>query len=230
VTPAEATLALLADDEQQPRNELRQSELWQRVLKGDMARPGLRTFAGLWWTTLAGTAAFATSSLVANVDQEDGRAIFREILRSLESEDKDPERLWRCFAEELGCCSDELDAALDKPLLGVAEFLHSLRRFGHDSAHEAAGVAHMLDSQLPRLYDDAAGALQRHYGQPREALAYFLLEASRGEARRRFATHLVQRYCDSPRKGYEARRAAREVAFAWRTMCDEMLDQIERAA
>src|SRR5207245_2058348 len=94
-------LELLRQDLVQPFNAFSQAALWPGMLNCELSRPQLAAFAGLWWPLTAGTARYAATAKVANLDMPDGRAIFREVLAGQEHDDQDQEKLFRRFAGSL---------------------------------------------------------------------------------------------------------------------------------
>lgn len=211
---------LLTEDEARPFNNFRENALWSALLTGKLGATELQRFAALWWTVVGGRARHADSAIVSHLPQEDGKIIFRDMLEMLEDPARDPERLWRNFAAAVSCSNVELECAAANPPLAAIEYLTTMRRFGHASPHEGAAVLHLLAGALPDLHEQAATALQASV--PADALAYFRVEGDLWSRRREYAAHLVAAYCDTPYKGYEGRRAVREVAFAWQCLGDDV--------
>lgn len=196
-------IELLGEDEAQAYNDFGANALWPRLLSGELSVPQMARFAGLWWSLVGGRARHADTAVVSHLEQEDGKAFFREMLESLEDPEKDPEILWRRFAEGYGCHGPETE------LPSVTEYLTTLRRFGHASAYEGAIVLHMMASQLPKLY----GGIDADY---------FRVEAAKWRGRQDYLERLAAKYARTPYEVYQGRRAARELAFAWQCMCDDI--------
>lgn len=215
-------LSLLEQDAAQPANDFRAPALWQALLTGAAPREWLRPMAGALFPLVGGTGRNALFSKVSTLDMQHGRTIFQQLYEGLRDPARDPEKQWRQFASVVGCIDEELDWALNEPLLEVAGFVDQARWYGHRSSHEAAGVAYIVETQLPTLWGEVGDALRNRYGVPEKGLGFFRLAREEGPARKQFIHQLIRTYCENGPKRYEARRAARELAWCWHSMSERV--------
>ena len=222
MSPEAEFLSLLEQDAAAPQNDFRRPALWQELLAGDAPREWLQPIACALFPLVGGTGRNAPFAKVSNLKMEHARAIFQQLYEGLSDPARDPEKQWRRFASSVECTDEELDRALAEPLLEVAGFVNQSRWYGHRSAHEAAGVAYIVETQLPVLWGTLGDALKDHYGVPDEALGFFRLAREQSQARKEFLRQLLTAYCGSGPERYEARRAAREVAWCWHTVSERV--------
>lgn len=222
MSPEAEFLSLLERDAAAPENDFRRPALWQELLAGDAPRGWLQPIACALFPLVGGTGRNAPFAKVSNLKMEHARAIFQQLYEGLSDPARDPEKQWRRFASCVGCTDEELDRALAEPLLEVAGFVNQSRWYGHRSAHEAAGVAYMVEVQLPALWGAVGDALKDHYVVPEEALGFFRLAREQSETRKEFLRQLLTAYCGRRPERYEARRAAREVAWCWHTVSERV--------
>jgi len=215
-------LSLLEQDAAHPGNNFLEPALWKSLLTGGAPAGWLRPLAAMLFPLVGGTGRNALFSKVSNLEMEHARTIFQQLYEGLSDPARDPEKQWRRFAIVAGSTDEELDQALDDPLLEVAGFVNQARWFGHRSAHEAAGVAYVVDTRLPLVWGAVGDALRKHYGVPEEGLGFFRLEREHGPARTQFVHRLIRAYCADGTKRYEARRAAREVAWCWHALSEQV--------
>ena len=215
-------LSLLEQDVTQPSASFLEPTLWKSLETGGAPPEWLRPLASLLFPLVGGTGRNALFSKVSNLEMEHAKTIFQQLYEGLSDPARDPEKQWRRFARSLGSTDEELDRALEDPVLEVAGFVNQARWFGHRSAHEAAGVAHIVETQFPSLWGTVGDALRKHYGVPEEGLGFFRLEREQGPARTQFVHRLIGAYCVDGTKRYEARRAAREVAWCWQAMSEQL--------
>jgi hypothetical protein len=215
-------LSLLEQDVAEPKNNFREPALWKALLTGGAPPEWLRPMACALFPLIGGTGRNALFSKVSNLNQEHAKTVFQQLYEGLSDPTRDPEKQWRQFAYAVGCADEELDRALAEPLLEVAGFVNQVRWYGHRSPHEAAGVGYMVETQLPTLWGVVGDSLRVHYGVPEAGLGFFGLERAQGPARTQFIHQLIQAYCETGTKRYEARRAAREVAWCWHAMSERV--------
>lgn len=216
---ASASIAeLFALDAADPVVRLDAQALWQRVLAGRLQADRLALVAVTFYPSLAGTARYLFSSKVSTLAPEDGKRVFRDIYQALTVPDADADRGWRMLAEGVGADSRRLEEALDTARPEVTDYVALARGFGHRSAHEAIGAAWGVERQLPGLWGRVADALARHYRVPESALHYLRHQGKIAADVERRIDDLVQRYLADPWKAFEARRAARECVFAWKSI------------
>ena len=220
-------LSLLKRDAAQPANDFRAPVLWEALLSGAAPREWLRPMARVLFSLVGGTGRNALFSKVSTLHMEHGRMIFQQLYEGLKDSDRDPEKQWRKFAHVVGCIDEELDRALNEQLLEVTGFVNQARWYGHHSAHEAAGVAYIVETQLPALWGEVGDALRSYYGVPEEGLKFFRLRRGESSARKQFVHQLITTYCENGPQRYEARRAAREVAWCWHAMSERVHATLE---
>jgi hypothetical protein len=211
-------LELLALDGADPVVRLDRHSRWEAVLDGGLAADRLPDLVVTFYPSLAGTARYLFSSKVSTLALEDGKAVFRELYAALTVQDADADRGWRQLALAAGATPAQLDDVLAAPPPEVVDYVALARGFGHRSAHEAVGAAWGVERQLPDLWGRVADALARHYQVPEVALRYLRYQGTvAGDVERRI-TDLAARYLDDPWKVFEARRAARECVWAWKSI------------
>ena len=90
------------------------------------------------------------------------------------------------------------------------------------AAAQAAGVAWVLERQLPPLMGALADALRDHYGIAEDALTYLRAEAARAGEVETWVTHLIDKYFMTADAFtvYEARRAMREAGWGWTALAE----------
>lgn len=232
--PSATPRELLALDGADPIVRLDQHPLWQAVLEGSFRAERLGELALTFYPSLAGTARYLFFSKVGTLALEDGKAMFRQLYDALTVPEVDADAGWRQLARAVGATSAELDEALASPSPEVADYVAVARGFGHRTAHEGIGAAWGVERQLPALWGRAADALARYYGVPDSALAFLRYQGSVAAEVERRIMDLVDRYLDDPWKTYEARRAARECVWAWKSIAERIMEEspwgLERGA
>jgi hypothetical protein len=216
---------LLALDAADPVVRLDGQALWQRLLTGRLEAARLPELAVTFYPSLAGTARYLFSSKVSTLAPEDGRRVFRDLYEALTVPDADADRGWRDWAEAVGVEGGRLDQALAAPGPEVADYVAVARGFGHRSPHEAVGAAWGVERQLPGLWGQVAQALARHYRVPEPALRYLRHQGRIAADVEQRIEGLVQRYLADPWKAFEARRAARECVFAWKSIGERIVPE-----
>lgn len=226
MSSAEEFLSRLAEDAAHPSASFHEPALWKSLETGGAPPEWLRPLASRLFPLVGGTGRNALFSKVSNLEMEHAKTIFQQLYEGLSDPARDPEKQWRRFAIFVGSTDEELDRALEDPVLEVAGFVNQARWFGHRSAHEAAGVAYIVETQLPILWGAVGDALRKHYGVPEDGLGFFRLERAQGPVRKQFILQLIGAYCDTGTKRYAARRAAREVAWCWHAMSEQVHAQL----
>ncbi len=214
---------LLALDAADPVVRLDRHPLWEAVIAGTFPPEGLPALALTFYPSLAGTARYLFSSKVSTLGLEDGKAVFRQLYDALTIADADADRGWRQLALAVGATSEQLDDVLTSPSPEVADYVALARGFGHRSAHEGVGAAWGVERQLPALWGRVADAFARHYKVPESALGYLRYQGAVTADVEGRIMDLVDRYLDDPWKTYEARRAARECVWAWKSINDRIM-------
>ena len=127
------------------------------------------------------------------------------------------------MAEALGIAGDDLAVALEDPSPEARDLVDTVRLHGEQSgAAQAAGVAWVLERQLPTLMGALADALRDHYGVAEDALSYLRAEAARADEVQIWVAHLIDKYfmTADAYTVYEARRAMREAGWAWTALSE----------
>lgn len=216
---------LLALDAADPLVRLDRHPLWAAVLDGTLAPERLGDLAVAFYPSLAGTARYLFSSKVSTLAAEDGKAVYKQLYDALTVAETDADSGWRQLALAVGAAPEQLDDALASPSPEVADYVALARGFGHRSAHEGVGAAWGVERQLPALWGRVAEALARRYRVAGPALAYLRYQGSIAADLERRIMDLVDRYLDDPWKTYEARRAARECVWAWKSIADRIMEE-----
>jgi hypothetical protein len=214
---------LLALDAADPVVRLDAHPLWKAVLEGTIRPERLLVVALTFYPSLAGSARYLFSSKVSTLALEDGKAVFRELYDALTVPEADADSGWQQLALAVGASLDQLDESLTSPSPEVADYVALARAFGHRSAHEGVGAAWGVERQLPALWRGVADALARHYKIPETALRYLRYQGTIAADVERRIMGLVDRYLDDPWKTYEARRAARECVWAWKSISERIM-------
>lgn len=223
------TRALLALDAADPLVRLDQHPLWETVFAGTFRAERLVDVALTFYPSLGGTARYLFSSKVSTLALADGKAVFRELYDALTVPEADADSGWRQFAFAVGAPVDRLDDSLTSPSPEVADYVALARGFGHRSAHEGVGAAWGVERQLPTLWGRVADALARHYNIPEAALRYLRYQGTIADDVERRIMGLVDRYLDDPWKTYEARRAARECVWAWKSISERIMRRTQHS-
>ena len=219
-----STRELLALDASDPIVRLDQHPLWSAVREGSFPAARLPDLVVTFYPSLGGTARYLFSSKVSTLSRNDGQTVYRQLHDALTVPEADADTGWRQLALAVGALSSQLDDALATPVPEVADYVTLARGFGHRSAHEGVGAAWGVERQLPALWGAVAEALATRYGVLPSALAYLRYEQSvAGDVERRILD-LADRYLDDPWKTFEARRAARECVWAWKSICERILE------
>ena len=213
-----SAMELLALDGADPLVRLERHPLWEAVLDGSLPADRLPEVAVTFYPSLAGTARYLFSSKVSTLTLADGKAVFRDLYAALTVPEADADRGWRQLALAVGATPAQLDDAMAAPPPEVVDYVALARGFGHRSAHEAVGAAWGVERQLPGLWGRVADALARHYHIPEAALRYLRHQSTIAEDVERRITDLAARYLDDPWHAFEARRAARECVWAWKSI------------
>lgn len=220
--PSATTGELLALDAADPLVRLDRHPLWETVLGGTFRSERLVELVLTFYPSLGGTARYLFSSKVGTLGLEDGKGVFRELYDGLTVPEADADRGWRQLALAVGATSEQLDDVLTSPPPEVADYVALARGFGHRSAHEGVGAAWGVERQLPALWGRVADALAKHYRIPESALRYLRYQGTKAHDVERRILGLVDRYLDHPWKTYEARRAARECVWAWKSIGERL--------
>jgi pyrroloquinoline quinone (PQQ) biosynthesis protein C len=224
------TRELLALDAADPVVRLDRHPLWDAVLDGTLSPDRLVDLVLTFHPSLAGTARYLFSSKVSTLALEDGKAVYRQLYEALTVPDADADTGWRRLALAVGATSGQLDDVLAAPRPEVADYVALARGFGQRSAHEGVGAAWGVERQLPALWGRVADALAKHYKLLDSALDYLRYQGAIAADVERRIVDLADRYLDDPWKTFEARRAARECVWAWKSICEWIMFEAPTAA
>jgi pyrroloquinoline quinone (PQQ) biosynthesis protein C len=214
---------LLALDENAPHMRLAAHPVWQAALAGELPMARLRTLATRFYPVVAGPGRYAFAGKVSQIGREDGAKLFEALYEATHEKRADADQGWRRLAEALGVSVRALDGEAANPCAEAEDFLDTIRLHSvRGTAHEAAAVAWAVERQLPRLWAAFADSLTRHYKLKKPAVDWLLYEAARADKVEGFIAELVSRYIlgAAPDVVYDARRAAREAAWAWTALSE----------
>lgn len=218
-TPAE----LLAWDEKEPHMNIAYHPVWRAAATGELQAERLRELVKRVYPVVAGPGRYAFIAKIGVIDREDGTRLFDRLYRITHEANLDADIGWRRMGEAIGVAGDDLAAVLDDPCPEARDLVDMVRLHGEQSgAAQAAGVAWVLERQLPRLMGEFARALRDHYDVPEVALSYLWAETARTAEVEDWVTHLIEKYFMTANAFtvYEARRAMREVGWAWTALSD----------
>jgi pyrroloquinoline quinone (PQQ) biosynthesis protein C len=217
------TRELLALDAADPLMRLDEHPLLDAMLDGTFPPDRLVHVVLTFYPSLAGTARYLFSSKVSTLAFEDGKAVYRQLHDALTIPEADADTGWRQLALAVGATSSQLDDALAAPGPEVTDYVALARGFGHRSAHEGVGAAWGVERQLPIVWGHLAEALTKHYQVAESALGYLRYQGTITDDVAQRIMRLVDRYLDDPWKTFEARRAARECVWAWKSICERIV-------
>lgn len=218
-TPAE----LLAEDETAPNMRIADHPVWREALAGALPAERLRDLVRRLYPVIAGPGRYAFIAKIGVIDREDGTRLFERLYRATHDADSDADLGWRRMAEALGVAASALAAEIDDPSPEARDLVDTVRLHGEQSgAAQAAGVAWVLERQLPRLMGALADALSDHYGVAEDALSYLRAEAGSADEVEAWVEHLIDKYLMTADAYtvYEARRAMREAGWAWAALTE----------
>ena len=218
-TPAE----LLREDETAPNMRLADHPVWRSALAGELAADRLRDLVTRVYPVIGGPGRYAFIAKIGVIDREDGTRLFDRLYHVTHDANSDADAGWGRLAEVLGASAAKLAAVLDDPSPEARDLVDTIRLHGEQSgAAQAAGVAWVLERQLPTLMGALADALRDHYGIAEDALTYLRAEAARAGEVETWVTHLIDKYFMTADAFtvYEARRAMREAGWGWTALTE----------
>ena len=218
-TPAE----LLREDETAPNMRLADHPVWRSALAGELAADRLRDLVTRVYPVIGGPGRYAFIAKIGVIDREDGTRLFDRLYHVTHDANSDADTGWGRLAEALGASAAKLAAVLDDPSPEARDLVDTIRLHGEQSgAAQAAGVAWVLERQLPTLMGGLADALRDHYGIAEDALTYLRAEAARAGEVETWVTHLIDKYFMTADAFtvYEARRAMREAGWGWTALTE----------
>jgi pyrroloquinoline quinone (PQQ) biosynthesis protein C len=204
---------LLALDDLEPWADPAAHPVFEKVASGLASRETVRRLVLALYPAFTGRSRYAPAARVSRISLEDGRTVFADLHRALTVPAADADAGWGAVAAALGVSQDELEDARAGGQAEAEDLVAIIRQHGLRSAHEAVGVAWVLDRRLPGLFGALADALATHYGVAEEALSHLRYRAAGAREAEARVRHLVESYLSEPWGVYEARRAAREVLW-----------------
>src|SRR6185503_2322547 len=189
----------------------------------ELPLPRVRALVTRFYPVVAGPGRYAFAGKVSQIGREDGAKLFEALYEATHEKRADADTGWRRLAEALGVSARALDAEAENPSPEAEDFLDTIRLHSvRGTPHEAAAVAWAVERQLPRLWAAFADSLTRHYKLKKPAVDWLLYEAGRADKVEGFIAELMARYVLSaaPDVVYDARRAAREAAWAWTALSE----------
>ena len=216
-------IELLAWDEKEPHMNIADHPIWRAAVTGELQIERLRELVKRVYPVVAGPGRYAFIAKIGVIDREDGTQLFDRLYRITHEANLDADIGWRRMGEAIGVAGNDLAAVLDDPSPEARDLVDMIRLHGEQSgAAQAAGVAWVLERQLPKLMGEFARALRHHYGVPEVALSYLLAEMARTAEVEDWVSHLIEKYFMTANAFtvYEARRAMREVGWAWTALSD----------
>jgi len=204
---------LLALDDLEPWADPAAHPAFKKVTSGLASREGVRELVLALFPVFTGRSRYALAAKVSWIGLDDGKEVFADLHRALTVPAADADAGWGAVAAALGVSREELESARAGGHAEADDLVTIVRQHGLRSAHEAVGVAWVLDRRLPALFGELADALATHYGVAEEALTHLRYRAAGGPEAEAQVRHLVRRYLSDPWAVFEARRAAREVLW-----------------
>ena len=187
--------------------------VWKQVTSGEAPLEMVRDLVLCLLPVFTGRSRYLLAAKVSWIGLDDGKEVFAELHRAVTVADGDADAGWDAVARALGVSDEELESARDASHPEADDLVTVVREHSLRSAHEAVGVAWVLDRRLPVLLGQLADALARHYGVAEDALSHLRHRAARARESEVQARRLTERYLSDPWQVFEARRAAREVLW-----------------
>jgi hypothetical protein len=222
MTPSAEPMELLASDDREAWADLRDHPVWKSIVAGEATRQLVSDLILAFAPVFTGTARYLLAAKVSWLELEDGKSVFADIHRSLTVPDADADAGWSAIAKALGIGPDELAASRYTPLPSAQDFVTIVREHELRSAHEAIGVAWVLDRRLPDLFGDLADALGGHYGVPEDALSFLRYRQAEKQQVEERVNELASRYLVDPWDVFTARRAGREAQWGLVALLEEV--------
>jgi pyrroloquinoline quinone (PQQ) biosynthesis protein C len=215
---------LLASDDREAWADLRDHPVWKSIVSGDADKQLVSDLVIALAPVFTGRARYMLAAKVSWLDLEDGKAVFADIHRSLTIEDADADAGWDRLAIALGINPEELAASRYSPLPTAVDLVTIVREHSLRSAHEAVGVAWVLDRRLPELFGDLADALSAHYGVSEDSLSFLRYRQREEDQVRVRVEDLASKYLVDPWETFVARRAGREVSWGLVALLEEVAE------
>jgi pyrroloquinoline quinone (PQQ) biosynthesis protein C len=197
--------------------------IWRDALAGRLAIDRLRGLMTRLYPAGGGPGRYMFVAKVSQIDREDGERLFRDLYEAAHEPAADADAGWRRAAAAIGVTAERLDHELANPTPEAVDLVDVVREHSlKTSPAAAAAVAWALERKLPALWGGLADALKTHYRAGEESLGYLRFQASRTDQAEAWAARLIERYFvpADPATVYDARRAAREVAWAWTALTE----------
>lgn len=218
-TPAE----LLAVDAETPMMNLAGHPIWRDAFAGKLSPDRLRGLLARLYPVVGGPGRYMFVAKVSQIEREDGERLFSDLYEAAHEGKADADAGWRRAAMGAGVSAERLDHELANPSAEAIDLIDVVREQSlKGSPAAAAAVAWAVERKLPALWGSLADALVRHYGAPESACDYLRFHAGRAGLVEAWVQHLIERYFVTADTFtvYEARRAARETAWAWTALTE----------
>lgn len=215
--------ALLAEDENAPHVRIGDHPVWRAAVAGKLGTGKVRGLVHHFYPVVGGPGRYAFAAKIGTLDRADGTTIFQQLYDATHDPAADADAGWTEVAKAVGVGAKALADELADPLPEARDLVDIVRLHGEQSSQaEAVAVAWVLERQTPRLWGEFAGALQKHYGASKKAVAFLRREADRAAAAEAWIKHLVEKYLltADAYTVFEARRAMREVGWAWTALTE----------
>ena len=149
---------LLALDDLEPWADPAAHPVFKKVTSGLASREGVRALVLALYPVFTGRSRYALAAKVSWIGLDDGKEVFADLHRALTVPAADADAGWGAIAAALGVCRQELESARGGSHAEADDLVAIVRQHGLRSAHEAVGVAWVLDRRLPGLCEELADA------------------------------------------------------------------------
>ncbi|MGE0748248.1 MAG: hypothetical protein AB7K86_23505 [Rhodospirillales bacterium] len=214
---------LLAIDDETPMMRIAEHPIWREALAGKLPIDRLRGLMTRLYPAVGGPGRYMFVAKVSQIDREDGEQLFRDLYEAAHEATADADIGWRQAAMAIGVSAERLDHEFANPSAEAVDLVDVVREHSlKSSPAAAAAVTWALERKLPILWGRLADALGQHYRAPEAALGFLRFQASRTGQAEAWSARLIERYFvpADPGTVYDARRAAREVAWAWTALTE----------
>ena len=216
---------LLASDSGQALMRLADHPVWRSALSGEISKGRLKKLVLTYYPAVAGLGRYIFSAKISQIDRDDGEVLFRDLYDQNQNPAADADKGWQEFGAALDISKAEFQETVAKPTGLVSDYVAIVREHGlRSSAAESAAVGWALERQLPALWGAFADSLVKNYGVPESAVTFLRYQAKQQVEVEKWTDYLVEKYLApaEPYNVFEARRAAREVVWAWTALAESV--------
>lgn len=214
---------LFAIDESAPHMRIGAHPVWRQALAGELPTERLKHLVTRLYPVVGGPGRYAFAAKVSQIDRADGVAQFEDLYKAAHEPRANADVGWRRIGEALKISPRVLDSELASPSPEAADFINVLHlHVVRGTPAEAAAVVWAIERQLPRLWIAFAQSLTTHYGLSKAAVDWLAYEGGRAQRVEATVKRLVEKYvfAADAYTVFEARRAAREAAWAWTALSE----------